>query len=127
MEHIHNLVLIDVTFVKADAFVSMNSIHNALFARTCMMSRATYKGCRIEFFPDECDVPVPVRTYAPRKATTAPERRQKKTLGNRFDILELDGKDRSSDEENLTPSEGESDGDGAQVGVSLDFLDGEST
>lgn len=49
MEHIHGLVIINVSFRNGHAYVSTNSVHNALFARTCMMSRTTYKGCKIEF------------------------------------------------------------------------------
>lgn len=40
LEHIHNLVVINVTFKRSDAYISTNSVHNAMFARTCMMSRA---------------------------------------------------------------------------------------
>ena len=40
LEHIHNLVVIKVTFNGCDTHISTNSVHNALFARTCMMSRA---------------------------------------------------------------------------------------
>lgn len=40
MEHIHNLVVIKVEFVGGSCFVKTNSVHNAMFARTCMMSRA---------------------------------------------------------------------------------------
>jgi hypothetical protein len=40
LEHIHNLVVIKVTFKGSDIHISTNSVHNALFARTCMMSRA---------------------------------------------------------------------------------------
>jgi hypothetical protein len=40
LEHIHNLVVIKVTFNGSDVHISTNSVHNALFARTCMMSRA---------------------------------------------------------------------------------------
>ncbi|KAI7209658.1 hypothetical protein KC333_g8622 [Hortaea werneckii] len=84
LDHIHNLVIIDISFRSPftpssssataataaggsgatgddDAYVETNAVHNALFARTCMMSRTGYKGCRIEFFPDQCaGVPLPV-------------------------------------------------------------------
>lgn len=129
MEHIHNLVVIDVVFRGADALVSMNSIHNALFARTCMMSRSTYKGCKIEFVRDECDVPLPTKAYVP-KAIGA-EKKAKKAgpaISNRFDMLNIDGAGHDSDEENRTPS----DGDNRRVettshaGVNLNFLDSDS-
>jgi hypothetical protein len=59
LDHIHNLVVVDISFRNGDAYISTNSIHNALFARTCMMSRTAYKGLRIEYFPDECAGPLP--------------------------------------------------------------------
>ena len=40
LEHIHNLVVIRVTFADGNCCISTNSVHNAMFARTCMMSRA---------------------------------------------------------------------------------------
>jgi hypothetical protein len=69
LDHIHNLVVsqqarssikttqrsymdsqvLDIYFRGGDAFISTNSIHNALFARTCMMSRTGYKGLRIDW------------------------------------------------------------------------------
>ena len=59
LDHIHNLVVVDVYFKNGDAYISTNSIHNALFARTCMMSRTVYRGTRIDWVPDECAVPLP--------------------------------------------------------------------
>ena len=59
LDHIHNLVVVDITFKNGDAHISTNSIHNALFARTCMMSRSTYKGTRIDWASDECALPLP--------------------------------------------------------------------
>lgn len=59
LDHIHNLVVVDISFKNGDAYVSTNSIPNALFARTCMMSRTVYKGKRIEYYADECAVPLP--------------------------------------------------------------------
>lgn len=107
MEHIHNLVIIDVTFRAGDAYVSTNSVHNALFARTCMMSRTSYRGCKIEFYRDECDAPLPARTYVSRAPAPAPK--AKAGLTNRFDLLNIDGMDGDSDAENRTPSENDSD------------------
>jgi len=39
LEHIHNLVVIKVQFSNSSCYISTNSIHNAMFARTCLMSR----------------------------------------------------------------------------------------
>lgn len=68
LDHIHNLVVVDVYFQNGDAHISTNSIHNALFARTCMMSRTIYKGTRIDWAPDECASSLPppsMRTRPP--------------------------------------------------------------
>jgi hypothetical protein len=40
LDHIHNLVVIRVKFKGQNTHISTNSVHNAMFARTCMMSRA---------------------------------------------------------------------------------------
>lgn len=37
LDHIHNLVVIKLTFKGQDVHVSTNSVHNAIIARTCMM------------------------------------------------------------------------------------------
>lgn len=129
MEHIHGLVIIDVAFRGSDAYVSMNSIHNALFARTCMMSRTTYKGCKIEFVRDECDVPLPSKAYVP-KAIGAKKKAKKAGLAidNRFGMLNIDGADRDSDEENRTPSDDDlrTVDSTSHAGVNLNFLDSDS-
>ncbi|KAF3031671.1 hypothetical protein E8E12_001339 [Didymella heteroderae] len=59
LDHIHNLVVVDIHFQNGDVHISTNSIHNALFARTCMMSRTVYKGTRIDWGPDECAAALP--------------------------------------------------------------------
>ena len=70
LDHIHNLVVVDISFQAGDAYISTNSVHNALFARTCMMSRTAYKGIRIDYYPDDCAAPLPrsnrVQTTASR-------------------------------------------------------------
>ncbi|KAF7556124.1 hypothetical protein G7Z17_g1574 [Cylindrodendrum hubeiense] len=93
LEHIHNLVVIQVDFVRGDCFIKTSSIHNAMFARTCMMSRAKYRGSRIQWAADECaeplaQVPVPRRSSAPAVKTPANH------MTNRFQLLDLrdDGK-----------------------------------
>lgn len=40
LEHIHNLVVIKVDFIGGSCYIKTNSVHNAMFARSCMMSRA---------------------------------------------------------------------------------------
>jgi hypothetical protein len=39
LEHIHRLVIIRLDFIGTTCYVKTNSVHNALFARSCMMSR----------------------------------------------------------------------------------------
>lgn len=39
LDHIHNLVVVKVEFASSSCFIKTNSVHNAMFARTCMMSR----------------------------------------------------------------------------------------
>src|SRR6266852_3194342 len=50
LDHIHRLEVVNITFDNAGhAFVSLNSVYQALIARSCMSSRLKYKGTtRIE-------------------------------------------------------------------------------
>ncbi|KAK4695125.1 hypothetical protein P7C71_g2567, partial [Lecanoromycetidae sp. Uapishka_2] len=94
LDHIHNLVIVDLSFQNSNAYLSLNSIHNSLFARTCMMSRVTYKGMKIEWYPDECCQPLPKPQQVPRKANLAPPPVKKSTsMMNRFQMLNIDGDD----------------------------------
>ncbi|QSZ35064.1 hypothetical protein DSL72_007928 [Monilinia vaccinii-corymbosi] len=105
LEHIHNLVVIKVTFHDSDAFISTNSIHNAMFARTCMMSRSTYKGSKIEWDNDECAAPLERRQSF--QSENPPAKKKRDPLVNRFQLLKID---REDDE-----SETDTDGMGASV------------
>ncbi|PWY84626.1 hypothetical protein BO94DRAFT_536204 [Aspergillus sclerotioniger CBS 115572] len=87
LEHIHNLIVIAVKFKNGNAYISTNSVHNALFARSCMMSRFMYKGMKIGFYADECmESPAKIAKKEPqvpsKKTTSVP---------NRFQLLSLDG------------------------------------
>ncbi|KAJ5604712.1 hypothetical protein N7510_009866 [Penicillium lagena] len=55
LDHIHNMVIIYVQLSEGNAYLSTNSVSNALYARTCMLSRTMYRGLEIGFYPDECD------------------------------------------------------------------------
>ncbi|KAI7042033.1 hypothetical protein KC327_g5852 [Hortaea werneckii] len=157
LDHIHNLVIIDISFrcpASAaamgsgssareggdDAYVETNAVHNALFARTCMMSRTAYKGCRIEFFPDQCAGPLPVPLIVSRSrgrfgeldpqsqsqlmmnkgrntcgAGTAGAAAKEAVVRNRFELLEVgDGDDDNGEEED---EGGESDEDEVSMGL----------
>lgn len=92
LDHIHNLIIIDITFQGVDAYLQLNSIHNSLFARTCMMSRAGYKGMKIEWYPDECAQPLPKIQYLSKKENMVPPPAKKaNAMMNRFQMLNLDG------------------------------------
>ena len=93
-----------------------------------MMSRQAYNGCKIGFFRDECDEPLPVRPVVQRAPVPAPVK--KVPITNRFNMLNVDSGDDHSDQENVTPSsndsEDEDEGPGHHPGVSLRFLDSDS-
>ncbi|KAH7400731.1 carbon-nitrogen hydrolase [Phaeosphaeria sp. MPI-PUGE-AT-0046c] len=89
----------------ADAFISTNSIHNALFARTCMVSRTAYKGLRIEYTVDECAVSVPhIKPYI----ASTPVVVKPKPTTNTYAILDLEtgSNDTSSSEDDSYLTEG---------------------
>ncbi|KAF7548827.1 hypothetical protein G7046_g8536 [Stylonectria norvegica] len=106
LEHIHNLVVIRIDFVKGDCFISTNSVHNAMFARTCMMSRTKYRGSRFDWVADECAEPLVYMPLSQLQTEPAPRRnppkptadrfsskQPDKSMGNRFELLNLDDDD----------------------------------
>ena len=100
LDHIHNLIIIDIHFHQGDAFISLNSVHNSLFARTCMMSRGAYKTARIEWYPDECAQPFPKIQPLLRREHTAPSAKNLNPMVNRFQMLNMDGTEDGSEEDN---------------------------
>jgi hypothetical protein len=131
MEHISNLVIIAVKWRGSDACVHTNSVGHAITARACMISRNAYKGC-VDFLADECDVPLPQRVV--QKSMTLPVEVKKNfrrpALPNRFGLLNTEGTEADSDEENQDPNNDSSDdsdlaGVHPRSGVRLDFLDSE--
>ncbi|KAF1921154.1 hypothetical protein BDU57DRAFT_509795 [Ampelomyces quisqualis] len=103
LEHIHNLVVVDVAFRNGDVYISTNSIHNALFARTCMMSRTAYKGLRIEYYADECAGPLP--RIKPR-VPTPPTALKPKSITNTFAVLETESDTELNSEDGSYVTEG---------------------
>lgn len=99
LDHIHNLIVINVLFQHDDAYLSLNSIHNSMFARTCLMSRGTYKGMRIEWYPDECAQPLPKVEYPPRKETISLLAKKLNPIANRFQMLSLGGTEDGSEDD----------------------------
>jgi hypothetical protein len=104
LDHIHNLVVVDVYFKNGDAYISTNSIHNALFARTCMMSRTIYKGTRVEYYADECAGPLP----QPKKANIPITRMPMKTapVVNQYALLDTGSDNGSESEDELYKTHG---------------------
>ncbi|KAL8673126.1 MAG: hypothetical protein Q9168_002458 [Polycauliona sp. 1 TL-2023] len=90
LDHIHNLIIISISYIDGNVYLSLNSIHNALFARTCMMSRAMYKGMKIEWYPDECALPLPKTEHTVRKEPTFTPKLKTNPMVNRFQMLNMD-------------------------------------
>jgi hypothetical protein len=108
MEHIHNLVILDINVNGADVYVSTNSIRNALFARTCMMSRQSYKGLRVDWYPDECAAPLP-KLDLPSYNMTQPKKIGPKANANLYAaLLDMDGNDEGveQDDDDTIPAGG---------------------
>ena len=59
-----------------------------------MMSRAAYKGMRIEWYPDECAQPLPKIQHISKKENLAPPPAKKaNAMMNRFQMLNMDDND----------------------------------
>ncbi|KAL8934478.1 MAG: hypothetical protein Q9216_005893 [Gyalolechia sp. 2 TL-2023] len=105
LEHIHNLVIIDISQIHGDVYLSLNSIRSSLFARTCMMSRALYKGLQIEWYPDECALPLPKPPGAVKKEKCFPPNTNEHATINRFQLLNT-GEDATEDGSSLGDEDG---------------------
>lgn len=98
-------MVVSISFRDSDAYISLNSINNSLFARTCMMSRAIYKGMKIEWYPDECSQPLPKVQHAPKKGNVAALQPKKfASVMNRFQMLNMDGAEDDSERSDEEPS-----------------------
>ncbi|KAL2068390.1 hypothetical protein VTL71DRAFT_16488, partial [Oculimacula yallundae] len=106
LEHIHNLIVIKVEFRGQNCYIATNSVHNSMFARTCMMSRATYKGSKIEWDNDECAGPLE-RPLQSRVNLPVNKKKENAPLKNRFELLNMDNEneeDGSTDDDDLDHS-----------------------
>lgn len=90
LDHIANLSVERIVFEKPKnaVQVNLNSVCVACFARTCLKSRAYYKGTKIDFGADDCAKSLPdFKAYKPKQETKSkPERK----ISNRFDALAVD-------------------------------------
>ncbi|KAL2800292.1 hypothetical protein BJX66DRAFT_183643 [Aspergillus keveii] len=100
LDHIHNLIVISVKFMNGSVYIQTNSVHNALFARSCMMSRLTYKGMKIAFSPDECAEPLAKIPTGPKRDTPTAPAKKPTSLPNRFHLLSIE---ETEDEESENP------------------------
>jgi len=89
LDHIHNLVVVKIEFIGGSCYIGLNSVHNAIYARQCMLSRLRYKGKKINYDVDECAQPYPQPALKPRKEV-APPRKGFAAVPNRFQLLNLD-------------------------------------
>jgi hypothetical protein len=90
LEHIHNLDVVDIKLENGHAYVSTNGISWAVTAKSCMASRLKYKGTRIDFYPDECDEPLPPVVKKPRPPPNQPKKVPSVPHKNRFALLSED-------------------------------------
>lgn len=90
LDHIANLSVEKIILEKSKnaVQVNLNSVCVACFARTCLKSRAYYKGTKIDFGADDCAKSLPdLKAYNPKQeAKPKPERK----ISNRFDALAID-------------------------------------
>lgn len=98
LEHIYRLEVVSCHFEFGHAWLSLNSIQQAVTARSCMGSRFKYKGCRIEFYPDECAEPLPpyVKRQPQSKPATLRSKKSTYNFNNKFATLTVDDGSRSS-------------------------------
>ena len=107
LDHIHNLVVVKIEFIGRNCHIGLNSIHNAISARQCMLSRlyvslrppcrlrtdqknnSRYKGKKINYDVDECAQPYPQPAPKVHKGM-APPKKGFSAVYNRFQLLNID-------------------------------------
>jgi hypothetical protein len=102
LDHIANLRVERIIRIDGGSGLqcNLNSICAALFARTCLRSRAFYKVCKVEFGTDECSKPLP-----DPKTGDGKEIRQKpgppQQRGNRYALFAEDGGEEFGDDSDV--------------------------
>ncbi|KAI1413750.1 hypothetical protein F5Y13DRAFT_198533 [Hypoxylon sp. FL1857] len=76
LEHIHGLTVIKIDVDGNDYHIKTNSIHHALFAKSCMQSRLMYKSSHIIWDVDECDQPLETTQETQAKQMAQPTGQQ---------------------------------------------------
>lgn len=106
LDHIHNLAVVKVAFVGDCCFVSLNSVHNCITAKTCMMSRLKYKTCRLDWDLDECAQPLERVQPVIVKKEPPPTKRNTSAVANRFKLLSMEAEDEDQSEPNYASPQG---------------------
>jgi len=107
LEHIANLRVEKITRHNAgkDIQCNLNSVCAALFARTCLKSRAYYKVCKIDFGVDECAKPLPdFKEYRKTVSVERPSSNHTNRFGALFNDDETEGDKSESDGDSSTAS-----------------------
>lgn len=109
LEHIANLHIERLTQKGREIVCNLNSVGVAMFARTCLRSRATYKGAVIEYGVDDCALrKMPIEgsggideEEAPSPARARNVKNARRNPNNRFSALQLvdDGGEEGDQEE----------------------------
>ena len=128
LDHITNLRFVKIARLNGgrDMQCNLNSVCAALFARTCLRSRAYYKVCKIEFGVDECSQALPDPSSSgsgsgsgvgsgPSQRQQRVQQQQPQRRANRFDALLADD----------GGEEGGQDSDEEAVSISTFTLDGD--
>lgn len=63
------------------------------------MSRAVYKGMRIEWYPDECAQPLPKTQYVLKRESAPQPAKKPNLMVNRFQMLNMDGMEDDDDDD----------------------------
>ncbi|CEJ59187.1 hypothetical protein PMG11_07820 [Penicillium brasilianum] len=101
LDHIHNLTIISIQFEDGNAYISTSSAGGALYARTCLKSRALYKDMRIDFYEDECAESFPKIRRPAAVAFPRASKKYQSPVYNPFELLSQDEfeMDQDDDEE----------------------------
>ena len=70
------------------------------------MSRATYKGLKIEWYPDECAQPLPKVQHPPKRENIPVPSKKSNPMVNRFQMLNMDGTEDGSGDDDADELEG---------------------
>jgi hypothetical protein len=93
LDHIANLRIERIFRIDGGSSIqcNLNSICAALFARTCLRSRAFYKVCKVQFGVDACSQPLPDPRMGYSKDIHQKPSPPQQQRGNRYALFAEDG------------------------------------